>query len=283
MADTATVERVRDAYRDTGEALRAGLHEAITLAWTDVERYDDKGAAGFVRDVVPVAEATQAQMATLTDAYHARLEQVILGRAARPVGVAPKVVRTVALRGVDAVTCWTRPAITVRTELSRGATFDDARDRGLTRAHSIADTNLQLARTHASRDVLRRRGNVVGYRRVPRGASSCALCLLAATQRYRSEDLMPIHPGCDCGVHQVYGAHDPGQVLDPDARDAIHERVGAALGISAEDAREAATGTHRGLREQDYRKVVIVREHGELGPVLARRGQHFSGPAAIAL
>lgn len=40
---------------------------------------------------------------------------------------------------------------------------------------------------------------VVGYERVPDG-SACALCNIAAGQRYTSGNLMPIHDRCGCGV-----------------------------------------------------------------------------------
>lgn len=62
---------------------------------------------------------------------------------------------------------------------------------------------------------------------------------------------------------------DPGQVLDPDEVERIHERVADLLGES-----------DRGGRAPDYR-LISVREHGEFGPTLTWRGQDFTGPADI--
>jgi hypothetical protein len=31
-----------------------------------------------------------------------------------------------------------------------------------------------------------------------------------------------------------------------------------------------------------YRDLIVTHHHGELGPVLAVRGQHFDGPGSIA-
>lgn len=43
---------------------------------------------------------------------------------------------------------------------------------------------------------------IVGYERVPDGGA-CVLCLTAAGQRYHSDDLMPIHDKCGCGVEPL--------------------------------------------------------------------------------
>ena len=129
----------------------------------------------------------------------------------------------------------------------------------------MAATDLQLAKTHTTRAVLSGKDNVVGYRRVLTGRESCALCAVAATQRYRKDRLLPIHDGCDCGVAPIYGDRDPGQVIDPDQLEGIKASLAERFG---DDSGEVA----------DYRKAIVVHEHGELGPVIAVRGQHFTGP-----
>lgn len=96
--------------------------------------------------------------------------------------------------------------------------------------------------------------NIVGYRRVPAGGNVCELCLTAATQRYHRDDLMPIHPGCSCDVEPLYGSEDPGQVIDL---------------VTSDTGEPAAV---------DNPSDVVVQDHGELGPVLAVRGQAFRGP-----
>jgi hypothetical protein len=32
----------------------------------------------------------------------------------------------------------------------------------------------------------------------------------------------------------------------------------------------------RDARQVDYRKILVVHEHGELGPILAKRGNNFT-------
>ena len=96
---------------------------------------------------------------------------------------------------------------------------------------------------------------------------NCALCYLASTQTYSTADLLPIHPGCDCGTAPV--AAGMRAQMDRNLSQ-THEAVENRLGVS-----------DSGGRLPDYRKVLIVHEHGELGPVLAVRDQHFTGPGAI--
>jgi len=47
--------------------------------------------------------------------------------------------------------------------------------------------------------------------------------------------------------------------------DQIHSAIQKTFGMSARDAREI-----------DYRKILVVHEHGELGPILAKRGNKFT-------
>jgi hypothetical protein len=270
MAVDAPTRALLDQYRLAGDELGAAFEDIIRHAWGQVPYYNDDGIALFADTITPVAEAAQAQMGALTDAHLAQLEAVELDLRTRPVGVPATVTRTEALRGgeVTAADVWRRPGLTVWTDLSRGTPPAEAIEHGLSRALQIGRTNLQLARTHSAHHVLSRRQRVQGYRRVPRGGSSCALCLLASTQRYRKGDLMPIHPGCDCGIDPVYGHDDPGPVLEPDQLDAIHQAI------------EDFTG-QRALSGDGYRHYVVEHHHGEIGPVMSMRGQHFTGPKEI--
>lgn len=50
---------------------------------------------------------------------------------------------------------------------------------------------------------------IVGYWRVPSG-SPCDFCELVADQLYHRDDLMPVHPGCECGVEPAFSDEVPG-------------------------------------------------------------------------
>lgn len=255
-------------------AIRARVLDYVTRTWTGLGSWRDSDIDRFVAAVVPVIEGSQAQVAALTDAYLAQLEATVLGTAAPPLGVRPSTVTTEALRGVPASEVYRRPAVTTWTALANGEPLDRAVSAGLTRARDLAATGLQLAKTHTARRVLDGNRRVVGYRRVLEGTRSCALCIVASTQRYTRGQLLPIHGGCDCGVLPVYGDRDPGQVIDPNTLEGVHDRIAERFGAPDRGARKIDDVSR-------YRDVLVEHEHGELGPVLGVRGQAFTGPDDI--
>ena len=84
------------------------------------------------------------------------------------------------------------------------------------------------------------------------------MCVVASTQRYHRGDLMPMHPGCDCGVQPLPPGLAASQVIDEDLLEQVHQITADRLGVS-----------DRGGRTPDYRKLLTVREHGEYGPTLS--------------
>jgi hypothetical protein len=272
--DQATLN-VITSFADRAGLVRQRVLGYIERVWGSLDSWRAADIDRFVNAVVPVVTGGQTQIAALTDAYLAAVEQAMTGLPVRPVGVPASLVTDEAIRGVAADEVYRRPGVEVWTSLSRGDTLTWAVRQGLHRALSIGATDLQLAKTAASRHVLSKKDHVVGYRRVLSGSKSCGLCAVASSQRYRKQDLLPIHPGCDCGVVPIIGHDDPGQVIDPDTLSGIHEAIADRFGVASEGAR--ATGTL-----PDYRDVLVTHEHGEIGPVLAVRGQHFDGPSVVA-
>jgi hypothetical protein len=165
---------------------------------------------------------------------------------------------------------------------------------GERRVRSLALTDVELAVTHTARERLKDEPEVRFYRRVLTGAESCGLCIIASTQRYRKRDLLPIHPNCDCVVAPILGDQDPGRsinstrvsdeasptgetadgvpiygpddVLDTEflTRE-VHDAIRETFGEVAFDARQI-----------DYRKILLVERHGELGPVLTVERHKFT-------
>lgn len=244
--DAAYVARVRSVRERV---------ERFALARFAAGEYRDADVRRFVDAVVPVVLAARKQVSALTDAY---LSRVVGVRSLGPID-------TDSLRGVDARDVYERPFKTVWWKLSEGASLDVAVSTASARVTDLVLADMQLAKTHTARTVMRSAG-VEKYRRTLTGNENCALCYLASTQTYSSSDLLPIHPGCDCGVSPLA----PGERVSADPVSAVHEAVEDRLGAS--DA---------GGRAVDYRKQLIVHEHGELGPVLAVRGQHFQGRSVM--
>jgi hypothetical protein len=257
--------RLIGANQAAVKQVRARVEAFLRATWTNLGSWRDADVQRWVGQAVPVVLGAQRQVASLTDAYLAQLLGV------GPTGVPFAQVTGAAVRGVDPAEVYQRPGKTVWGELSNGAALLDAVARGADRAVSIAMTDLQLTKTHSARYVLDRHDGVVGYRRVLTGSHSCGLCAVASTQRYHKRDLMPIHPACDCAVAPIIGSEDPGQVIDEQRLQATHDAIQERFGISDRGARDPI----------DYRHALVINHHGEIGPVLGVRGQHFTGPGDI--
>jgi hypothetical protein len=262
----ATQAALDARYTSVTVALRQRLIALVLQMFGAGGSYRDEDADAFVEQILPIVQGAQQQMGALTDAYLSGMVADMFGGAAAARGVQiPQ-----AIRGVPPEEVYRRPFVTIWTALSEGKSMTEAVRQGQTRLTSIAGTDLQLVRTEATRQVLAGDSRVQFYRRVLRGSYNCAMCVIASTQRYRKERLMPIHPGCDCGTRPLPAGEDTSQVIDPDLLEAAHDAVQAGTGK-----------VDRGGRLPDYRDIIIDREHGELGPLMALRRQDFTGSKDI--
>jgi hypothetical protein len=258
------------AYRRAMSDVRERVVAAVEAAWRSLTSWRDSDIDGFVRQVVPVVLGGQQAMAGLVDAYLADQRSAALGVPFRPRGVRlDRVTGAAARNGTRPEVVYRRPGVTVWNALAEGKPLEQAVEEGLQRATTAAQSDLQRTKTLAAREVLSADREANGFRRVLVGEENCGLCVVASTQRYHKRELLPLHPGCDCDVDALYGP-DPGQVIDEDVLAAAHEAIRATFGIS-----DAAA------RNPDYRKLILVREHGELGPTMTVRGHRFTGPEAL--
>lgn len=271
----------------------------LAARWAALGSYRDADATKFLSWLLPFVQAGQQHMSTVTAAYLANLTGS-LGAARSPVGVPARQVTGGALRGVDPAEVYRRPFQQVWYQLSLGKPLAEAVQAGAQRLQAVAGTDLQLATTHTARAVLEQQPNIVGYRRVLTGAENCGLCVVASSQRYHEADLMPIHPRCDCVVAPIVGEHDPGQVINSAMLTTGHlptslnrQGVGVYSADHLLDVGNLLPDVHAAIRDTfgkssadarttvDYRHVITVHHHGEIGPVLTVKGQKFTGPAAI--
>lgn len=253
--------RVLATYQEHAARVTDRIKAYAALRFTGLGSWRDDDIKAFVSEIVPLVQSGQVQVGQLTNSY--------LDALARVAGLEPTVAVSPVLdaRGVPPAEVYRRPAVTVYTALSQGKLLDEAVMLGVHRLQDIIAMDMQLTHTRTAHKRMRG-GGVVGYRRALTGRENCALCTLASSQRYHRGDLMPIHPGCDCTVLPIYGTHDPGQVIGPEA----YEKAMRAL-----DAQGALShgGTQGRLRDATD---LMVRDHGEFGPTLTWRGQKFTGP-----
>jgi hypothetical protein len=263
VANEALQAALAERYDALSASLRDRLITFVLSAFDGLGSYRDADAAEFLDRVLPVVLSAQQTMGQITDAYLSAVIADMMGGAAAPTGVQ----LAEDLRGVDPAEVYHRPFVTAYTALSQGKAYAEAVGEARTRLLSITETDLQLARTHAARQSMTRSGRAKFFRRDLRGTKNCALCVIASTQRYRVENLMPIHPGCHCKPVPIPGNQDPGQIIDEALLREAHDAV--AKGTGQSDA---------GGRAPDYRDVIITRQHGEYGPLLAVRRHEFTGP-----
>jgi hypothetical protein len=250
-------------------ALADELVEFLVKLFTGPGSWRDTDRDVFLHQAVPLVEAAQRQMASLTAIYVAAQASEALGVTVGPAGI-PDFAAVNLRRGVDTDAVYERPFVEVYTALSKGKPLTRAVELGETRLREIAELDLQQTYAEASREAMEQLppgAQPQFWRRQLVGAKNCALCVLASTQRYHHKDLNPIHGNCDCRVAPIWGHQDPGQVIAPDLLERVHDAVQELTGT-----------TDRGGREPDYRKIVLemTQEHGELGPMLARPLDHFT-------
>lgn len=272
-----------NAYGRATVALRDQLARLLDATWLGLGSWREQDVSRWLDQVVPTVQGAVGAMSSVTDAYLSQLLAAQLGRPAKALAAKATYPR----EGVAVAEVYRRPFLTVWTALSKGGQVSDAINAGRARAVNLATTDLQLAKRNVSAARLAVEPRVVGYRRVLTGSKSCAMCALAATQRYRKQRLMPIHPACNCAVAPIVGDADPGQRINAHrVEDLAALDAGDVHDLGDTDALHAAISKRFGFGSVDFRgtgyhDLVVEHEHGELGTVMARKGDKFTGPADL--
>lgn len=253
--DLAVLTRVVDAHTAGQNRLRTGFRTGVAailagMVGPDFYRPDRQAEAAdaLVELAAQAGAASGGHTVSYLDAMLAALG-VAPARQVEPQGM---------LRfGVDPREVWSRPFEQYRYQYSLIGDQEDALNAAFQRAFQLAETDLTLA----VRDAAVRHGQantrVTYYRRVVRPELSqsgqvCGMCLVASHNHYRTNELMPIHQGCNCTVAEILGEGD----LDPG--DSLNQ-------LSLQDVYDAAGSTKKAdLQRTRYR----IEHNSELGPVM---------------
>lgn len=258
-------DQIAISFSQIFSVLRAQSVQQMLGIWNSFDDYRDRSANLFLEQAIPLAQASR-ETAASTQAAMIGAQLIALGEPSDWQVPIAEIASDKTLRnGTPIEQVYLRPFTELWRLLGEGKDITSAIEQGSQRVRQLLETDIQLARTHTSQNFFSNEPRVLGFRRVPTGVYTCALCLVASTQRYRSFDLLPIHPGCDCSVAPIIGRGKSEHVVDRDFLDQIHEAIAKTFGMSARDAREV-----------DYRKILVVQEHGEIGPMLAKRGNKFT-------
>lgn len=282
----ATLAELTDGYNRLNTRLVRGAGVLAGNVFRQLGSWRDADVTRYLNLVGPQIDGIKSQAGQLQAVYYQEVAKAN-GESFTPVAVRPRDLTDETLRnGAVTAEVYRRPFVEAYTALSSNQLLRTAVEQGAARASSIAETDIQLASREAGRRQRLGNSNIVGYRRVLTGSENCALCAIASTQRYRVNDLKPIHPGCDCGEQPIYGDFDPGQVIDPTGLESIHEALIQQLGVDDRGARAAGIGKFVDYEDGETRladltEIIAVRDHGEYGPTLTWRDQKFTGPSDI--
>lgn len=272
---SVTPDLLRNGYQTATFAVRERVESFARTVWVGSPAMRDADVERLIARLVPVVQAGQLQVANLSNQYIAQMAKLAGVRWAATVDRAT----ILNYRGAPPVEVYRRPAVTTYTALAAGASYPDALTQGLERLLSIVGTDLQQAKNRQTTASLKGSG-FTGFRRVLTGRENCALCAIASTQRYHRGDLMPIHPGCDCGV-QPFTQRFNTQVVDPGRLELVYEQIDAHLYSDKSSVELGVKTTSAGKPLSDYTDLIITNQHGELGPTLAWRSQKFTSASNI--
>lgn len=218
---------------------------AARVAWESLDSYNEDDVGPWLAMILPLVLGSQRSSALLTNQFLARA----VGRQPLPIPLS-EVTGPAVRNGIEPSTVYTRPFVSVWSDLKAGKQWEDAATAGLDRATSAIQTDTQLSMRATLRVVGGKDDRILGYQRVP-DADACPFCRLIAGRRYLKQDLLPVHPRCGCGV----------DVITQSNRDEF-------VGVLENDL--------------DLPPEVAIRQHGELGPVVVDARHRFTGPSAIA-
>lgn len=228
---------------------------------------DDDAVAEFVTRFGPMRQAAIVSTAQLVDAY---VDAFLRAHGDQLTGA-----RINTTRLLDEVRLGTtveeeleRPFVEARTTIAKGGSFDEAMTAAAARARGLIGTDVQQAYRLGMAERLTAEPRIPGYRRLLVGAVNCTLCITASTVRYRTDKLMPIHPGCDCSVEPLA----PGTAVN--RAGTLTSEVPRLDQVKDIIDREGISYVDRsGLAdlkvELDGLDEVTEVPHGELGPILS--------------
>lgn len=226
--------------------------------WASYPRHNDQAMASFMQKWLPALQGAEQAIGRTTQSYLNTLIQSIEGNAYAVNPVPSQLFTGAVLRnGADPGDVYQRPFVQLYSDLARKQPVDQALQSAQNRLKAMASTDLQLANTHAARATFQQipeGQKITGYRRVIGDDDPCELCVLAAGQRYKSSDLMPIHVRCNCTAWPIVGTKDLGKYVNV---------------VALSDNPPSADTT------KFYGQKVLVHQHGEYGPVLTAAGNSF--------
>ena len=243
--------------------------------------FDRGNRLGFISANLADVEDAFDQSLSITEAINQAQGYLLLGEDFLDSPVSRDTVLGSLRGGIPSAEVYQRPFVDYFTVLKKakelgGLTsdiFDQALDSAASRFRQIVDSDITRLSDLSQIEKFANEHGIIGYRRVLSGKPNhCALCVIASTQRYHKRNLRPMHPGCGCTTVPVLSFESEGDhILNQDLLDQLHQSIADEFG------EDVSNRSARG-----YRDIMVTHNHGELGPVLSWRGQHFAGPSVLS-
>lgn len=250
--------KVIEKHSTMSESVLLKLIAALFGLWSGFKHWDNPAlVSGQAARSATIVDASLAQTRRLASSY---TQTVLTDLDAAP-KVMPKVEDIYPRSGTTELDVYSRPAEVYLYAISQGKTDEEALKMALARVKALAAMDTAAAERDAMATILAESPKVIGYRRSIHPELSrtgtCGLCMVAATQFYTLEELMPLHNECKCKTVPVTKDADPGLKLNEFDLKEIYNAAGSTAAADLKRTR------------------VAVKENGELGPILVRDGQNF--------
>lgn len=192
----------------------------IDAAWTAFGGITDQAMADFVGAALPIMSTSIDASIKLSDAHLAQYLGAATGDSFDTTGIG---IDDVVYRGgTDIAKVYERPTRAARQAIAQGKSYAQAMQVGRSRATQTADTDVMQAARNSAIQIMKTVPRIQGYRRIPDG-NACEYCQIAATQRYRVGQLMPVHSHCHCSTVPIIGTKDPGRIIDREAHQKLKD------------------------------------------------------------
>lgn len=180
-------------YQARTAVLRNNLSNAAVNTFRRMPSWDDPNALAVpMARLSTQAQQTQARLLTSTASLinGSRVDLPNLNDVTGDV-----------IRDGDIVESWRMPMYSLWSALGGGMDQGELEAQGERSVQVQAVTDLSYSQRDTMQAIAADSGNdIVGYWRVPDEGSACDFCVTIADRLYYAEDLMPVHPNCNCSV-----------------------------------------------------------------------------------
>ena len=247
MATDETRDAATRAYQQALKDTRTAVRMQLEKHYRALPDLRDESAHAFRDQAVRLVMAGQQRAVALTNAHFS-------GRVGLTNPAALNVERIIndVRKGVPASIVYLRPIVTARAGIEKLG-YAKAFEKGLARLLSTADMDIAMSARDASTSFGESEERVVGYTRVAE-PSCCDFCQMIDGAQVFVSDPAPLHNNCGC-------------TLEPITRTSKNQ----------DGLRDRWTDVSAGAVIED----VEIQEHGEMGPLITRKGDSFDGPSTL--